>query len=352
MIQFEGEDADAVWRQAVRRVGTDGVIREGRDQPTREVLHAVFTIRDPRQRLVFARPINPAFAIAEVLWIMAGANDADFLRFWNPRMGRFTDDRDPHVLHGAYGDRLGSRPRLGVAATAQLRRGGTRGFDQIKAAYEALRHSPHSRQVVLQIWDSRRDLPDPEPRSRDIPCNIVSHLLVRDGRLDWLQVMRSNDLMWGLPYNIVQFTSMQEIMAGWLGVEVGAYTHISDSLHVYERHWAELDAVADTAAPPRNTAHLGLASYEEWERIWARLVDGALALIRHADAARILAVAQSLDDVPPAYAEWVAVLTAEALGRGGHDTEAAQAADAAGAFWGASWRRWRAERQRRDVDDL
>jgi len=187
---------------------------------------------------------------------------------------------------------------------------------------------------------------------RDIPCNIVSHLLVRDGRLDWLQVMRSNDLMWGLPYNIVQFTSMQEIMAGWLGVDVGAYTHISDSLHVYERHWAELDAVADTAAPPRNTAHLGLASYEEWERIWARLVDGALALIRHADAARILAVAQSLDDVPPAYAEWVAVLTAEALGRGGHDTEAAQAADAAGAFWGASWRRWRAERQRRDVDDL
>jgi thymidylate synthase len=50
-----------------------------------------------------------------------------------------------------------------------------------------------------------------------------------------MQVLRSNDLFLGLPYNIIQFTTLQEVLAGWLGVEVGTYNHLSDSLHVYEK---------------------------------------------------------------------------------------------------------------------
>lgn len=56
---------------------------------------------------------------------------------------------------------------------------------------------------------------------------------IRKGKLEWTQVMRSNDLVLGLPYNLVQFTSMQEILASWLNVDVGSYNHISDSLHIY-----------------------------------------------------------------------------------------------------------------------
>lgn len=47
--------------------------------------------------------------------------------------------------------------------------------------------------------------------------------------------MRSNDVHRGLPYNVVQFTTLQEVMAGWLGLEVGGYHHWSDSLHLYRR---------------------------------------------------------------------------------------------------------------------
>jgi thymidylate synthase len=59
-------------------------------------------------------------------------------------------------------------------------------------------------------------------------------LKVRDGKLEWLQIMRSNDVFRGLPYNLVQFTTLHEIMAGWLGLDPGEYHHVSDSLHVYE----------------------------------------------------------------------------------------------------------------------
>mgnify|MGYP001616510912 FL=1 len=46
---------------------------------------------------------------------------------------------------------------------------------------------------------------------------------------------RSNDFILGLTYtNIVQFTTLQEVLASALGVDIGPYTHISTSLHLYE----------------------------------------------------------------------------------------------------------------------
>lgn len=345
MITFEAESADIVWRRAASQVSTSGVVQDGRDQPTKELLHVACAIADPRQRLVFARPMNPAFAVAEVIWILAGANDTEFLRFWNPRMARFTDEGQP-AFHGAYGYRLGSQPRLHAEVSRSLRHKTRRGaarFDQLRAAYEVLRRDPNSRQVVLQIWDSTRDMPNPNPRSRDVPCNIASHLLVRSGRMEWLQVMRSTDLMWGLPYNFVQFTTMQEIMAGWLDIDVGSYHHISDSLHVYRRHWESFGTLNTEGTDlPQNRADLRISSFREWERLWARLVDCTRLLAQHADVDRLLSTADAYRDVPPAYAEWVALLAAEALRRRGHQAAADEIVTQAGSYWTESWRLWAA----------
>jgi thymidylate synthase len=87
----------------------------------------------------------------------------------------------------------------------------------------------------------------------------MSTLKLRDNKLEWLQVMRSNDLFLGTPYNFVQFTTIQEVLAGWLGVEVGSYNHVSDSLHLYERDYSrgrmeaatEVQKNSDSLALPR-----------------------------------------------------------------------------------------------------
>ena len=348
MINFQGSSADNVWRQAMQQMRPSGssYFQESRDQPTRELLHASFTITDPRQRIVFGRPINPAFAIAEVIWILSGANDTGYLQFWNPRMKQFVDE-DKLRFHGAYGYRLGSQPKLSEAANRELRHEthpGKSRVDQVRTAYEVLRHTPNSRQVVLQIWNHEYDLPDPEPRSKDVPCNIMSHLMIRGEKLEWLQVMRSNDLIWGTPYNFIQFTTLQEIMAGWLGIEVGTYNHISDSLHVYERHWEVLDTFEADGVNrlPLNRADLRIGSYEQWEEVWARLVDGAIQLTKYTEADDLLRVAEGLLDLPPAYVEWVALLTAEALRRRGHSAAAQETIVHAGTFWRTSWEQWAA----------
>src|SRR5215216_3320405 len=258
MRLFEGRTADEAWSRAATAFLGE---REGQKQAshagsTREILHAAFTIGEPLERWVLARrpAINPAFAIAETVWMLAGRDDSALPNHWNPELPKYTGSGEHY--HGAYGRRL--RRRFG--------------FDQLDRAYRALKNNPDSRQVVLQIWDPRIDLPDEEgrPAAPDIPCNVLSMLKVRDGKLEWTQVMRSNDLFRGVPYNFVQFTVLQEVMAGWLDLEVGSYDHLSDSLHVYEDDFGTLKGFDEQVEIAPNTDSLRLPK-EESDRAFAAL---------------------------------------------------------------------------------
>lgn len=222
---FSGETADDVWRDAATELlSTSKVVhvQQGRNGTARELLHAAITVRNPQQRWVSSRNpvISPAFALAEVVWILAGRNDAATINYFNKRLPEYAGFG--HTYHGAYGFRL---------------RKHFDSIDQLHRAYLALKSQPASRQVLLQIWDARCDLPltDGLPRAQDIPCNVLSMLNIRDGRLDWTQIIRSNDIFLGLPHNLVQFTTLHEVMAGWLGVELGSYNQLSNSLHLYEK---------------------------------------------------------------------------------------------------------------------
>lgn len=246
---YEGDTADELWLKAAEALvrGDDFLRQDSRSGLIREHLHCGLHLRDPRQRWMLSRQpaMNPAFAIAEVVWILQGRSDAAFPNYWNPKLPEFAGHGETY--YGAYGQRL--RSNLG--------------FDQIEGAYLALAADPNSRQVVLQIWEAQKDMPnlDGSPRGADIPCNVVAMLKVRGGKLEWLQIMRSNDLFRGTPHNIIQFTCLQEIMAGWLGLEVGSFVLIADSLHIYE-HDLEEFYISETPSSARNTESLSLPKNE------------------------------------------------------------------------------------------
>lgn len=256
---FEGRTANDAWQQIASAFRSgDGVsVQASRNGPTREILHAAISVDDPRQRWVLSRnpPMNVAFALAEMVWIMSGRNDSAFLNYFNRELPKYAG-KCPNY-HGAYGHRL--RKRFDI--------------DQLERAHQALSRNPESRQIVMQIWDSTIDLPaaNGRPASEDIPCNIVAMLKVRDGALEWTQIMRSNDVFRGLPYNFVQFTAIQEIVAGWLNVKVGSYNHISDSLHVYDVDFEHVTPVPpvlvnwneDSLALPKSEFDLALAELQK-----------------------------------------------------------------------------------------
>lgn len=374
MININAVTCDEAWRQAAKLVRDQGLEQESRTfrsentTETLELLHAAMTINDPRQRVVFSRPINPAFAIAEVLWIMSGSRDLEWIAFWNPLMRQFSDDG--RTLRGAYGWRLSGNADGDFDShnpdDSMYFMPGKLPFSQLKEACFALSAMPHSRQVVLQIYDVRDDFPveDGTPRSKDIPCNLIADLKVRDGKLHWMQVMRSNDLFWGTPYNFIQWTTMQEIVAGWLGLGVGQYTHIASSLHVYQEHWAELKAMQFNGTKsevdlgngirqveyktwPINDAKLAISGYENWLPIFNLVLKATNELMKATDVFQVEAAVWKDDlyaiaspNAAAAYQQWLCLLGAEVCRKLKAFDYAQMWAARSGPYYQSSWMQW------------
>ena len=263
MIEFiEGRTANEVWKKAANMLLVQEATLSGRTGDVFELLHVFVSVENPRQKWVYNRipPISIGFALAELVWIMSGEERSEVINYWNPCLPKFAGNGD--VYHGAYGKRIRSYF----------------GFDQLEKAYYALQSIPESRQVVIQIYDVERDFPidNGKPRNKDIPCNICSLLKVRDGKLEWSQIMRSNDILLGMPYNFVQFTSLQEILAGWIGLEMGSYIHYSDSLHLYCRDINKIGI--DQEKEIENTDSLSLER-DESESVFKEIYDRMTALI-------------------------------------------------------------------------
>lgn len=238
------------------RLLDEGTMQPSRSGPMRELMRTVLHFEDPRQRWVSSRreALNVAFALAEVVWILEGRNDSAFLNYFNRHLPKYAGSGPTY--HGAYGERL--RKRFGV--------------DQMLRVANVLREKSSSRQAVMQIWDPALDLPgdDGTEAAQDVPCNLTSILKVREGRLEWTQVMRSNDGYLGTPHNLVQFTSLQEVIAGWIGVELGSYTHWSDSFHYYEKDLNPSPIDLSNTALPKNTDSLCLP-LAEYNTVWPHM---------------------------------------------------------------------------------
>jgi len=202
--------------QGIRLVLALGKKISPRGMPTLEVPGPVATSYSrPRERVLMypERDANPFFHFFEGLWMIDGRQDVEFLVRFNAKMADYSDDGE--TFHGAYGYRL--REHFDR--------------DQLEWAIQLLRHDSTTRQVVLQIWDVHMDL---GVVSKDIPCNDLIFLKMREHHLNMTVCCRSNDILWGCyGANAVHFSMIQEYLAAKIGCHVGMYTQISDSFHAY-----------------------------------------------------------------------------------------------------------------------
>lgn len=185
------------------------------------------TYTNPTERVLLwkERDANPFFHLMESLWILAGRFDVAWLARFNKRMVEYSDDGER--FHGAYGYRL----RFSPTTTIDLGQVSGTKLDQIAMAVDFLKYDPDTRQCVLQIWNMHIDL---ARNSRDLPCNSIIFLKIRNNKLNITVCNRSNDVIWGAyGANVVQFSMLQEYIAGKLGIELGEYRQVSDSFHVY-----------------------------------------------------------------------------------------------------------------------
>ncbi len=193
---------------------------------TREFHPCYLDIVDPVNCYVtsYGRMINLPFALIEVLWILSGDNSVERPHFYNSNIKNYSDNGI--TFNAAYGYRM---------------RKHFSGVDQLHDVIEKLEADLSGRQAVLTTFDPMFDRASKDTKDR--ACNVISMFLYRDGALDLSQVIRSNDVSWGLPYNFIQWCSLLQFIADYLKVPVGHYYHLANSLHLYDIHEEEAATV-------------------------------------------------------------------------------------------------------------
>lgn len=222
MYIIEGNSFEEVYKSAIMKILREGEEVSPRGSKTFELAPATIVIKDARKFLAMPnlRKGNYTFQLAEALWMIRGSNDLEEIAHYNGVWRNFEDSDAPGILNGAYGERLRN----------------WNGIDQFVEVYKKLKADPYSRQATMIIFDPERDneIHENGSYSKDIPCTNYFNFQIRDGKLNMLTVMRSNDLHKGTLYDIPNFIIFQHILAGWLEVEVGKYTHVAASFHIYE----------------------------------------------------------------------------------------------------------------------
>lgn len=253
MNNFVGESINEVYPQILETLLKEGDDVSPRGYKTKELHPACIQINNPRKRVLShsIRNCNYGFMVGELLWILQGSNKLDHVAHYNKQWEQFSDDGE--TLNGAYGQRIFNWDGLFdvIDTTYKDEEGNTHPnfelmqitMDQFECAYNKLYYDKYTRQATISLFNPVQDYNS--NGTKDTPCTNIIRFMIRNNKLDMTVFMRSNDIILGTPYDIFNFTMLQEIMAGRLNIDVGIYYHIIDSLHIYDNHYEMAQNIID-----------------------------------------------------------------------------------------------------------
>lgn len=226
MFAKDLDEAFNNWYYALSNMNLSDSQSESRDgEIVGEIINAITIIRDPTKNIMKSeiRKLPMRYAIGEMLWYLSGNNSLKEIQKYSKGWDRMSDDGV--TVNSNYGYCIKHKF----------------GFDQWEFVKNELRKNPNSRRAVIHIKEAS------DKDSKDINCTVCLQFFIRNNKLYMTTYMRSNDLWMGFPYDVFQFTNMQVLMSMELGVELGTYTHIAGSLHLYKRNLVKVDEHCDSS---------------------------------------------------------------------------------------------------------
>lgn len=198
--------------------------------------------------LLSLRKLPLKLFIAEQIWFISGARKPEiFLRNYTKIWDDFTNPGD--VVTVAYGYRW--RRHFGR--------------DQLGSLVKLLQNDSSSRHGVVITWDPAHDGLGGVNKS-NIPCPYTFTVNIIGGRLNMMNVVRSNDMILGFPHDVAGFALLQCILAQKLNVKPGVYTHTIANAHIYSNHYfAAENMIKRQQKAKKITIHLPEKSFERAE---------------------------------------------------------------------------------------
>ncbi len=206
--------------------------------------------------LLTLRKIPVKVFVAEQAWFIFGSRKPeDFLRNHTKIWDAFTNPGD--VVTVAYGYRW--RKHFGR--------------DQLALLIDLLQNEAGSRHGVVVTWDPAQDGLSLQ-KKKNVPCPYTFTVNIMNGRLHLHNIIRSNDVILGLPHDVAGFALLQCLLAQKLGVKPGVYSHSISNAHIYDTHYFAAEELMNRTNDHKKVEiHLPENSFDEIEKRNYELVE-------------------------------------------------------------------------------
>ena len=101
--------------------------------------------------------------------------------------------------------------------------------DQIDYVVAKLKDNPNTRHAAISIYDGK----EWDKYRHDTPCTYAVQFTILNNKLNMSVYMRSNDLWYGFCNDQYQFSSLQQLIAERLSMDLGWYYHHAHNMHIY-----------------------------------------------------------------------------------------------------------------------
>lgn len=195
-----------------------------RNLKIKECINVAMELSNPLSNLFRCEDKSLTLATAylkkEMALYLSAKNDSDLFAAASPFWNKIKND--DNTVNSAYGH---------LIFNSSL----SDGRSQFDWAFDCLKADKDSRQAIVRFNNTAHQYEG----VKDFVCTFVMIFHIRENKLHATVTMRSNDVFKGLAYDLPSFTTFQYLMYLKLKeiypeLELGSYTHISHSLHIYE----------------------------------------------------------------------------------------------------------------------
>lgn len=206
------------------RVVSSGPEISARETRSRNI-HNLAIILDSNQPVItnfFHRKMNLAYAKREWLWYLgADPKDASICEHATAWKKLQQEDGSFYSNYGQYlFGRVGDRPT------------------QFEYVVRTLKDDPQSRRASMMLLKAEHLYAG----NTDTVCTYAINFFIDSGHLNMTVMMRSNDVIWGFTNDAFCFWNLhvfvyEVLRASMPDLKLGSYTHMANSMHVYDRHY-------------------------------------------------------------------------------------------------------------------
>lgn len=231
-----------------------------RGMEVREILDCSMEISNPMLNIYKNKyrssPLK--YIAAEIPWYFSGTNNPTYIENY-ASLWKSIHNRDGTV-NSAYGNLLFvERNEYGIT--------------QYQWVIDSLVRDKDSRQAFMHFNKPHHQWHG----NKDQVCTLQALFHIRNDKLHMTLTMRSNDVIYGFMtdwafFSILQYHVYLHMKKYYPTLKMGSYTHISHSMHLYERHYELVEKMVSYLDPfePDELPLLNEPIIQEDGKLWAK----------------------------------------------------------------------------------